>query len=325
MGPTAASGRRAARRDSARLGAAALAIGAVICLASCGSPDPGGAAVVSSLPEATAVPSPAVLPYVADAPPAFDARARAVLEALRADGTLAAYASSLVLLSSRVVETGYPSSELKEVFGNGGFEPSPDLVGDATTRTVHLADGTTRTVPVLSARETLELARAGLPGCSAMTTPCPVVVTRAELGTVAADTNHGRVQLPAWQFWSDGLATPYQVIAVDEAALGSLPPPPTIAESGSGGTAGLLGALPPVTVRDRALVVTLGHGACDLGLQGHLLEASDAVVVGGSSSGMAGEVCTANLVGTPATLPLARPLGTRPVVDLSGMVLSTTT
>ena len=296
--------------------AVALAVIPALGLSACGStvPPPGVAAESS----------PATLPYVADAPEAFDVRAQAVLAALRADGTLSRYAASLVLLSPRVVETGYPNVELKQAFGNGGFEAAPGLSGDATTRPVTLADGSTRSLPVLAARETLELARRGAPGCGAVATACPAVVTRAELGTVEADTNHGRLKLPAWQFWAEGLTTPYQVIAVDESALGSLPAPPTLGGGGQEGTGGLLAAQPPVVVRDDALVVTIGHGACDLGLGAHLLEASDAVVVGGSFSGMSGEVCTAQLIGTPATMPLSRPLGTRPVVDVvTGTVLTT--
>ena len=296
--------------------ALALAVISALGLSACGSAEaPPGVGAESS---------PATLPYVADAPEAFDVRAEAVLAALRADGTLSTYAASLVLLSPRVVETGSPNVELKQAFGNGGFEPAPGLRGDATTRTVTVPDGSTRSLPVLGARETLELARRGAPGCVAVATACPVTVTSAELGTVEADTNHGRVTLPAWQFWAEGLTTPYQVIAVEESALGSLPTPPTLGSGGQAGTAGLLSAQPPVVLRDDALVVTIGHGACDLGLGAHLLEESDAVVVGGSFSGMSGDVCTAQLIGTPATMPLARPLGTRPVVDVvTGAVLTT--
>jgi hypothetical protein len=316
--PTPSMQARRSRRSRLRqlAGVLALAVIPALGLSACGStvPPPGVAAESS----------PATLPYVADAPEAFDVRARAVLAALRADGTLSTYAASLVLLSPRVVETGYPTDQLKEAFGNGGFEAAPGLRGDPTTRTVTLADGSTRSLPVLGARETLELARRGAPGCEAVASACPVLVTRAELGTVEADTNHGRVKLPAWQFWADGLTTPYNVIAVDEPALGSLPAPPTLSGGGQEGTAGLLSAQPPVAVRDDALVVTIGHGACDLGIGAHLLEESDAVVVGGSFSGMSGEVCTAQLIGTPATIPLSRPLGPRPVVDVvTGTVLTT--
>jgi hypothetical protein len=306
--------RRSRLREVA--GALALAVFLTLALSGCGS--------TVAPPGVSAESSPATLPYVADAPEAFDVRAQAVLAALRADGTLSTYAASLVLLSPRVVETGYPNDQLKQAFGNGGFEAGPDLRGDSTTRRVTLTDGSTRSLPVLGARETLELARRGAPGCEAVASVCPVVVTRAELGSVEADTNHGRVTLPAWQFWAEGLTTPYQVIAVAESALAPPPAPPTFSGGSQEGTAGLLSAQPPVVVRDDALVVTIGHGACDLGLGAHLLEEDDAVVVGGSFSGMSGEVCTAQLIGTPATIPLSRPLGRRPVVDVvTGTVLTT--
>ena len=151
--------RCSARRSRLRqvAGALALAVIPALALSACGSTVPP--------PEVAAESSPATLPYVADAPKAFDVRAQAVLAALRADGTLSTYAASLVLLSPRVVETGYPNVALKEAFGNGGFEAAPGLRGDSTTRTVTFTDGSTRSLPVLGARETLELARRGAPGC----------------------------------------------------------------------------------------------------------------------------------------------------------------
>ena len=197
-------------------------------------------------PEVAAESSPTTLPYVADAPEAFDVRAEAVLAALRADGTLSTYAASLVLLSPRVVETGYPrrctqagvrQRRLRGGAGPAGRRDHPD--GDPSRREHPLA---------ARARRPRDARAGSARGARlrAVASACPVVVTRAELGTVEADTNHGRVKLPAWQFWAEGLTTPYKVIAVEESALGSLPTTADPVVAAQGGHPGLLSAQPPV-------------------------------------------------------------------------------
>ena len=104
----------------------------------------------------------------------------------------------------------------------------------------------------------------------------------------------------------------FQVIAVEESALGSLPTPPTL--GGQEGTAGLLSAQPPVVVSDDALVVTIGHGAivhactvedgCLIGMGSTIL---DGARIGRGSLVGAGALVTPGTVIPPGSLVLGAP------------------
>src|SRR5262249_41344467 len=137
--------------------------------------------VISPAGPATGADGLPMLPSItaAPAPDLFVTRAEAVAAALRSSGAVATYRSRLTLLGPRVIETGYPSVELKMAFGNGGIEAGADITDQGTTGEVRFADGTREAVGVVGARSALGLARQGSPGCAAVPTkPCPVVVTR---------------------------------------------------------------------------------------------------------------------------------------------------
>lgn len=261
---------------------------------------------------------------VRDAPEAFRTDAARVAKALRDDGTLARYLSETVLLQPRVIERGYDTDDQKLAFGNGLISIGPAVTDQPGTATITV-DGATRQVTTRGARTTLAEVIASAEGCAAYPelTPCPLVVTKAELGRFDVLTNHGRVSVPVWQYWSDGLSTPYRVVAVDPGQLGTLAPGGGAPGSGPlGGDRGAdwLGALDLVGVGERSVTVTMGYGACDTALEAFVHEEADAVVVGGRAQHASG-VCTAQLLTAPVQLALQAPLGRRPVLAMTGAIL----
>lgn len=290
-----------------------------------GTPVPTGPATGSVESPADAVPLPGRAEVTAlPARPASDdfrERADALGTQLRSTGTLETYRTRLALFEPRVIETGYESSELKILFGYGGFVAGPEIPDAVGTGTITLEDGSTRTVQTIGARTAIEVATTGAPGCDAVEeaveVACPATMTRAEKGTYDLRTNRGRATVPVWKFWAEGLKTPYVVVAVSESDLASqLPPQGDRVLQNLPEVDGLLGAMQQESVEGRSLTVGVGHGACDRDVAGHVVELDDMVVVGGTTSGFEGVACTAQLLTSPVVFQLGRPLGDRPVIDI---------
>ena len=257
------------------------------------------------------------IPFEPNSSAVFESRAKQVVDRMRSTGAAAAYATSLVLLSSRIVETGYPTDDLKTAFSSYAFRAGPTLAGAARAGAVTTADATKHPVDLMSAQDTLAgVVRLGI-GCDGNRGGSCPVITRATLGTVTLSTSRGRAAVPVWQFWADGLSTPYQVVAATEASLPDLPMKPLFdAYPGD-----VLSAGYARRDGDRAVVVGIMHGTCDTDLVSYVLETPDMVVVGGHTAGFTG-ACNAAGVLTPSRIPLAAPLGTRPIVDVGlGQVL----
>lgn len=279
---------------------------------------PTGADAQSGLPVIPAGPAPAE----------FIDRAEQVATVIRASSDLTDYQSGLHLLSPVItVPNNLPNDELKTAFNLGLLSPGPAVTEEPTTTSVTFPDGTTRKLEILGARSALDLGRRG-PSCTdansvpaaAHLDPCPVVVTRARLTTRAAMTNHGTVRLPAWEFWADRQTQPYVILAVDPHDL--QPPPKGQAMPARSTPENMLNAGGLVNATETSVTVLLSHGACDRAMLGHVWEASDLIVVGGTHQGRSGEACPAVGVLTPSVLQLKGPLGTRPIVDVgSGRVL----
>jgi hypothetical protein len=269
----------------------------------------------------------AVIP-TGPAPAEFIDRAEQVAKAIRASGDLTDYQSGLRLLSPVVtVPDNLPNDELETAFNLGLLTPGPAVTEEPTTTSATFADGTTRKLEILGARSALKLGRRG-PSCADANSvpravhldPCPVVVNRARLTTRATMTNHGAARLPAWEFWADGLTRPYVVLAVDPRGL--QPPPKGQAMPARSTPERMLDAGGLVTATEASVTVLLFHGACDRAMLGHVWEAPDLIVVGGTDQGRTGDACPAVGIWTPAVLQLKGPLGTRPIVDVgSGRVL----
>ena len=262
------------------------------------------------------------------APDEFIDRAEQVAKVVRAGGDLTDYQVGLRLLSPVItVPNNLANDELNTAFNLGLLTPGPGVTEQPSTSNVAFADGTTRKLDVLGARSALGLGRRG-PSCADANSvpggvkldPCPVVVTRAHLTTRPAMTNHGAASLPAWEFWADGLTEPYVVVAVDP--KGVEPPPKGQAMPAGSTPENMLRGGGLITATDASVTVLLSHGACDRAMLGHVWEAPDLIVVGGTYRGRVGEACIAIGLSTPSTLQLQRPLGTRPIVDVgSGRIL----
>lgn len=319
-------------------GAGALLIAATGLLAGCGtsapSPGlPGGAATnvldrgVTGAPDATDVPGRRgdVAP-VAPAPPGFAGRAAVVADAVRRAG-VPTVPTVPVLLSGWALDLGFDTDEQKIAWNARKVDLAPGVpaptTGTGTMTGTTTSGQATRSVGVIGPREALDRAlRAdsdapgscdGVPAAS-----CRLVVTRAVRADAPVRTSTGDVRLPVWRLTIDGLSHPISVVAVVDGVLewhlpGPVQPLPGLPE-----------AAPLVHPADRLVAVSgstvevgIGGGACDVDLAAHVVELDDMVVVGGTSQpSPLDTACPASYTSSTARLQLARPLGSRPVIDV---------
>ena len=251
---------------------------------------------------------------------AFRARAQAVATIWHAKGFAKAWTSAFVPLGDLTVisDQGFsPNENLKASFGNGYVRADVPLPNKAGSGTVSYADGTTASVPTVSA----------LDAYAAMVPPqfgdCPpregssdtcdwATVTAATPGTTSIQTTRGPATVPAWLFTVEGLADPIARVAVAPSAMAELPDqivdeaPP----AGLRSAQGLLGT-DGSTIRFQ-----LGLGACDRDARALVWENSDIVVVGGTASDPdPGTACVAMLELRPVTVTTTAPIAARPIVD----------
>ncbi|HET9631412.1 MAG TPA: hypothetical protein VFP73_03385, partial [Terrabacter sp.] len=316
-----------------------LLLAATGLLAACGTsaPSPGlpGGAVtdvleggVTGAPDATDVPGQngvvAPVAPVRPAPPDFAGRAAVVADAVRRAGVPTAPAVP-VLLSGWALDLGFDTDEQKIAWNARKVDLAPGVPAHTTgTVTGPMTSGrATRSVGVIGPREALDRAlRAdsdapgscdGVPAVS-----CRLVVTRAVRGDAPVRTSTGEVRLPVWRLTIDGLSHPISVIAVADGVLewhvpGSVQPLPGLPETA-----------PLVHPADRLIAVSgstvevgIGGGPCDVDLAAHVVELDDMVVVGGTSQPDPQDTaCPASYESRSARLQLARPLGSRPVIDV---------
>ena len=289
---------------------------------------PGGSGAVTSVTArddvGTApmpvVPGTAFLPV--GAPSAqFSDRARIVADAVRRAG-LPVPPAAPVLLSGWALDEGFDTSEQKIawMYGHVSFAPGVDPAG-AGTGTVRLPDGGSRPVDVIGVRPALDRALDG-----ALTRPracdgvpaasCRLVVSRAVLTEAEVRTNEGGATVPVWRLTLQGLSHTISVVAVADGvftlprAQDPLPGLPTVPE-------GMRPMDSLKKVEGSTIVVGIAGGGCDEGLVAHVVEMGDMVVVGGTLPPLPKDVaCTADYASRPARLQLAKPLGSRPVIDI---------
>ncbi len=170
-------GRSAGRRKVGPRARAAALVAGVLALAACGTTpvtpggvgtSAGGAPYSSSSGQGRGVDAAdglTAIPFEPNSCAVFESRAKQVVDRMRSTGAAAAYATSLVLLSSRIVETGYPTDDLKTAFSSYAFRAGPTLAGAARAGAVTTADATKHPVDLMSAQDTLAgVVRLGI-GC----------------------------------------------------------------------------------------------------------------------------------------------------------------
>jgi len=148
-----------------------------------------------------------------------------------------------------------------------------------------------------------------------------LIVTGAQPGVVTVRTSRGLASVPSWQFTVAGLGWPVSEVAIARSAFVVLPGYGPIPPAGRN-TPGVSG-LPAVSVDGRTLTVSFTGSACDAAWGAYRYESGGTVVTGSWERPSAGNTpCPA--VGMPRTarVTLARPLGTRIVLDVaSGLPL----
>ena len=249
----------------------------------------------------------------------FDDRATLVVNAWREAAASASYGQGLRVLDSLTVPpaSGFPDDDLAREYAGGAYKLRATLPSDVPPAgTVKRSDGTTASVPLVSAADAFAAVHSGQPcgGC--------LTVTGATLGTTTVRTNSGAATVPAWLFTVAELKDPVARVAIAPAALAPLPSPSPPAAPDALHLAQVIGVAPEQPTADPAgvtrLTVSLGVGGCDKGPVPRVYETNDTVVVGGLRTvPSAGQVCTDQLVVTPVQVTLAAPLGYRVLLSAS--------
>jgi hypothetical protein len=243
----------------------------------------------------------------------FEDRATQVVNAWREAATQAGYGQGLRLLDSLTVPpaSGFPNDDLARQYASGAYKLQATLPADVPPAgTVKRADGTTTSVPLVSATEAFAAVHSGQP-CGAC-----LAVTGAKLGTTTVRTNQGAATVPAWLFTVAELKDPVARVAIAPAGLAPLPSPSPPVAPDALHLAQVVGVAPEQPTADPAsltrVTVSLGVGGCDKGPVPQVYETPEAVVVGGLRTiPSAGTICTDQLVVTPVPVTLSAPLGYR--------------
>ena len=312
-----------------------LGLGAVL-LTGCGSTvAPGGAGgggtgrgAVTSVPArdsvgtAPVVPDPGSTVLPVRPPPAeFAQRARLVTEAVRRAGVPSA-PTLPVLLSGWALDEGFDTDAQKVAWGHGHVTLAPTVdQAVAGPGTFRLPDGSSRPVDLVGVRPALDRALDGAlgkpSGCDGIpAAQCQLVVSRAVLDEAAVRTSQGDARVPVWRLTVVGLSHPISVIALADGVL-ERPRPQEPLPGLPAVPPGLRAADSLMRVSGASIEVGIAGGGCDAGLVAHVVELDDMVVVGGTTPPLPKDTaCPANYASRPARLQLARPLGSRPVIDV---------
>jgi len=257
-------------------------------------------------------------------PAAFVTRARQVTAQWERSAAARAWRTGLVLLDASDLtpiprDQGFSSQREKDAFGSGHFRLAASLPAQPLAGVVRWADGTTLRLPSLAAGAAFaELAAQRPCGSSACG---QLIVTGAQPGVVTVRTSRGLASVPAWQFTVAGLGWPVSEVAIARSAFVVLPGYGPIPPAGQN-TPGVSG-LTAVSADGRTLTVGFIGSACDAAWGAYRYESGGTVVAGSWERPSGGNTpCPA--VGMPRTarVTLARPLGTRIVLDVaSGLPL----
>jgi hypothetical protein len=273
--------------------------------------------------------APPVTPHVTpstagqNGPAAFVARARQVTAQWDRSHAARAWRAGLVLMDASdltpVPSKGFSTGREKLAFMSGHFRLAGVLPAGPLPGMVRWANGTTLRLPLLSARAAFAELAAERP-CAVPNACGQLTVTGAEPGVVTVRTSRGPASVPAWRFTVAGLGWKVSEVAVARSAFVVLPGYGSIPPAGRD-TQGV-SELTAVSGNGRVLRLTFTGGACDAAWGAYKYESGSTVVVGSWERSSANGPCPAVGIGRTARVTLARPLGTRVVLDVaSGLPL----
>jgi hypothetical protein len=303
-------------RSRAYVGAAVVLIGFV--LSACGTEVTPTSGASDATPDVAPTVPRGAMPS-APATAAFQDRARAVAEAVRAAG-IPKPPEGIFLHSSRTPGLAFDTTEQKLAWSAGKVVVASGVrLGSGGTSRIDFADGSSLLVSVVDARPALT-GEIGTTQSNCRNLPassCTLTITAASLGTTEVVTSRGPATVPAWSFTAKGLSRKIVVVAVSKDVLKTpaVPvPPPGLAQP----EPGLVQGESLTRVEGSTLTFFLYHGDCDRDLRAHVLEFDDLVVIGGShDQPQPGTACTSALRRTGAVITLAAPLGDRAVISAS--------
>jgi hypothetical protein len=295
--------------------AAAVVAVAALAVAACGSQPAAPPATSQTTPPAAGQNGPA----------AFVARARQVTAQWDRSAAARVWRTGLVLLDASDLtpvppSAGFSSQREKDAFGSGHFRLAATLPAEPLPGLVRWADGTTSRLPLLTARAAFAELAAQRP-CGGPYACGQLTVTGAQPGVVTVHTSRGLASVPAWRFTVPGLGWPVSEVAVARNALVVLPAHVPIPPAGQN-TPGVNG-LTAVSADGRTLTLSFTGSACDAAWGAYRYESNGTVVAGSWEKPSAGNTpCPAVGMTRTARVTLARPLGTRVILDVaSGLPL----
>jgi len=221
-----------------------------------------------------------------------------------------------------VQDTAVPAADAfhnqsdKAEFFSGRVTVAVPLPTVASTGTVRWGSGGTLTLPRLGLVQALRATGDG--SCPTTSCPADLVVTSAEPTTMRVATSRGGATVPAWSFHLLGYQGAFLVAAVAPSGGGT--------DSSGIRPVGVDPSILPAYVRSvsadgRTLTLEVGDPSCgriqdSVGV--NVYETSDVVVVGSWDTPAKvppGTLCAADATDAVKTVHLARPLGTRVVLD----------
>jgi hypothetical protein len=260
-----------------------------------------------------------------DGPAAFVTRARQVTAQWDRSQAARVWRTGLVLmdpsdLTAVPSNAGFSSQREKDAFGSGHFRLAGTLPAGPLPGLVRWADGTTLRLPLLTARAAFAELAAQRP-CGGPYACGQLTVTGAQPGVVTVHTSRGLASVPAWRFTVTELGWQVGEVAVARSALVVLPGYGPIPAAGRN-TPGVDG-LTAVSADGRTLTLSFIGSACDAAWGAFRYESNGTVVAGSWEKPSAGNTpCPAVGMFRTARVTLARPLGTRVILDVaSGLPL----
>lgn len=239
----------------------------------------------------------------------FDVRADRVAAAWRGSAAAGTWKTGFIPAGELTIEpeNGFPSGDAKAAFIDGLYTSEIKLPHTPSKGAITFPDGGRLDVAVVSAEAAYQQVDRGDPACAT----CGLTVTAAKLGTTSLRTSRGVATVPAWIFTVREVPAPIARVAVDPGAVTPIPEPSIDPYQ----TRGVVTAESLIKVSDKAIDYRLGVGSCDYDIRPLVKEYDDLIVIGGVVNTRDG-ICNAMLKLEPVTVTLAKPVGSRPIVEV---------